>query len=152
MEEQSRLYNAQGIGKRLVSGMRQAENFAGIILTATLFWDMTSCHLPEERVLNHFAVETPNSQIYCAQPLLCWNPKFTDILCSTTSLLKPQIHRYTVINHFAVETPCWPLVPEFAGSHPAEVVGFFGHLKNPPHAFLRRGSERICPMSQLCGM
>ena len=46
----------------------------------------------------------------------------------------------------------WPLVPEFAGSNPAEVVGFFRHLKNPPHAFLRRGSERICPMSQLCDM
>jgi len=44
------------------------------------------------------------------------------------------------------------LLPEFAGSNPAEVVGFFGHLKNPPHAFLRRGSERICSMSQLCGM
>jgi hypothetical protein len=29
---------------------------------------------------------------------------------------------------------------------------FFGHLKNPSHAFLRRESERICPMSQLCGM
>ena len=29
----------------------------------------------------------------------------------------------------------------------------FGHLKKiPPHAFLRKGSERICPMSQLCGM
>jgi hypothetical protein len=27
---------------------------------------------------------------------------------------------------------------------------FSGHLKNSPHAFLRRGSERICPMSQLC--
>jgi len=38
---------------------------------------------------------------------------------------------------------CWHLVAEFAGSNPAEVVGFFGHLKNPPHAFLRRGSERI---------
>ena len=44
------------------------------------------------------------------------------------------------------------VVPDFAGSNPAEVVGFFGHLKNHPHAFLRRGSERICPMSQLCGM
>ena len=31
-------------------------------------------------------------------------------------------------------------------------LDFSGHLKNPPHAFLRRGSERICPMSQLCGM
>jgi len=25
---------------------------------------------------------------------------------------------------------CWPLVPEFAGSNPAEVVGFLGR-KNP---------------------
>jgi hypothetical protein len=46
---------------------------------------------------------------------------------------------------------CWPLLPEFAVSNPSE-FGFFGHLKNPPHVFLRRGSERICPMSQLCGM
>ena len=32
-----------------------------------------------------------------------------------------------------------------------KAVGFFGP-KNPQHAFLRRGSKRICPMSQLCGM
>ena len=44
-----------------------------------------------------------------------------------------------------------PLAPKFAGSNPAEAVGFFGR-KNPQHAFLRRGSKRICPMSQLCGM
>ena len=47
---------------------------------------------------------------------------------------------------------CRPLVPEFAGSNPAEAVGFFGCPNNPQHAFLRRGSERLCPMSQLCGM
>jgi hypothetical protein len=35
---------------------------------------------------------------------------------------------------------------------PGQVVGSFWHLKNPLHAFLRRGSERICPMYQLCGM
>src|SRR5215475_13952843 len=46
---------------------------------------------------------------------------------------------------------CWPLVPKFAGSNPAEVVGFFGR-KNPQHAFLRKGSKAVCPMSQLCGM
>ena len=33
----------------------------------------------------------------------------------------------------------------------ASAVGFLGH-KNPQHAFLRRGSKRICPMSQLCDM
>jgi hypothetical protein len=45
-----------------------------------------------------------------------------------------------------------PLEPEFAGSNPAEAVGFFGHPKNPQYAFLRRGSKIICPMSQLCGV
>jgi len=43
------------------------------------------------------------------------------------------------------------LAPKFAGSNPAEAVGFFGR-KNPQHAFLRRGSKRISPMSYLCGM
>ena len=34
------------------------------------------------------------------------------------------------------------LVPKFAGSHPAETVGFLGR-KNPQHAFLRRGSKAV---------
>ena len=45
----------------------------------------------------------------------------------------------------------WPLEPEFVGSNPAEAVGFFGRLENSQYAFLRRGSKRICPISQLCG-
>ena len=40
----------------------------------------------------------------------------------------------------------WPLVPKFAGSNPAEAVGFLGR-KNPQHAFLRRGSKAVGPMS-----
>jgi len=50
-----------------------------------------------------------------------------------------------------LEVACWPLVPKFAGSNPAEAVGFLGR-KNPQHAFLRRGSKAVCPMSQICGM
>ena len=46
---------------------------------------------------------------------------------------------------------CWLLVPKITGSNPAEAVGFFGR-KNPQHAFLRRGSKAVCPMSQHCGM
>jgi hypothetical protein len=42
-------------------------------------------------------------------------------------------------------------VPKIAGSNPAEAVRFFGR-KNPQHAFLRRGSKAVCPMSQICGM
>ena len=38
------------------------------------------------------------------------------------------------------------LVPKFAGSNPAEAVGFLGR-KNPQHAFLRRGSKAVGPMS-----
>jgi hypothetical protein len=41
---------------------------------------------------------------------------------------------------------CWPLVPKFAGSNAAEAVGFLGR-KNPQHAFLRRGSKAVGPMS-----
>ena len=40
----------------------------------------------------------------------------------------------------------WPLVPKFGGSIPAEAVGFLGR-KNPQHAFLRRGSKAVGPMS-----
>jgi hypothetical protein len=28
-----------------------------------------------------------------------------------------------------LEVACWPLVPKFAGSHPAEAVGFLGRKK-----------------------
>jgi hypothetical protein len=45
-----------------------------------------------------------------------------------------------------LEVACWPLVPKFAVSNPAEAVGFFGR-RNPQHAFLRRGSKAVCPMS-----
>ena len=41
---------------------------------------------------------------------------------------------------------CSPLVPKFAGSNQAEAVGFLGR-KNPQHAFLRRGSKAVGPMS-----
>ena len=41
---------------------------------------------------------------------------------------------------------CWPLVPKFVVSNPAEAVEFLG-LKNPQHAFLRRGSKAVGPMS-----
>jgi hypothetical protein len=41
---------------------------------------------------------------------------------------------------------CLPSVPKFAGSHLAEAVGFLGRI-NPQHAFLRRGSKVVGPMS-----
>ena len=32
-----------------------------------------------------------------------------------------------------LEVSCWPLVPKFAGSNPAETVGFLRANKNPQH-------------------
>ena len=46
---------------------------------------------------------------------------------------------------------CWPLVPKFAGSNPAQAVGFL-RAKNPQHAFLPRGSKAVGPMSYICSM
>jgi len=45
-----------------------------------------------------------------------------------------------------LEVACWPLVPPFAGSHPAEAFEVLGR-KNSQHAFLRRGSKAVGPMS-----
>ena len=46
-----------------------------------------------------------------------------------------------------LEVACWPLVLKLAVSNPAEAVGFFRVKKNPQHAFLRKGSKAVCPMS-----
>jgi hypothetical protein len=41
--------------------------------------------------------------------------------------------------------------PLNTGLNPAKAIGFFKG-KNPHHAFLRRGSKVICPISQINGM
>jgi hypothetical protein len=46
-----------------------------------------------------------------------------------------------------LEVACWPLELKFAGSNSAEAVGFFRAKKNPQHAFLRKGSKDVYPMS-----
>ena len=47
-----------------------------------------------------------------------------------------------------LEVACWPSVPKFAGSNPAEAIGFFrAKKKNSHHAFLRKGSKAVCPMT-----
>jgi hypothetical protein len=63
----------------------------------------------------------------------------------------PEVHDDWGGVRLTVSKACWPLVPKFAGSNPAEAVGFFGQ-KNPQHVFLRRGSEAVSTMSQLCGV
>ena len=45
------------------------------------------------------------------------------------------------------EVAFWPLIPKFVGSNSAEAVGFLMGNKNPQHAFLRKGSKIIGPIS-----
>jgi hypothetical protein len=86
-------------------------------------------HVTNHLTCTHFANVTP------------YSPHISRVVTSCLRLLRWSSGLYAGL---------W--YTDFAGSNPAEFVGFFGHLKNPPHASLRRGSERICPMSQLCGM
>jgi hypothetical protein len=75
----------------------------------------------------------------------CFIPHFQPFLC-----LPPQILLFLETKKFSLsvsqtgglEVACWPLVPKFAGSQPAEAVGFLVR-KNPQHAFLRRGSKAV---------
>ena len=71
-----------------------------------------------------------------------------NVIC--VHIVKAQLYLlvvYWVSSRFGdLGVACWPLVPKFAGSNPAETVGFLGR-KNPQHAFLRRGSKAVGPMS-----
>jgi len=53
---------------------------------------------------------------------------------------------YVCIGFDGLGVACWPLVPKFVGSNPAEAVRFLGR-KNHQHAFIRRGSKTVGPMS-----
>jgi hypothetical protein len=57
---------------------------------------------------------------------------------------------YSILSHYLTNgglgVAWWPLLPKFAGSNPAEAVGFLGR-KGPQHTFLRRGSKAVGPMS-----
>ena len=47
-----------------------------------------------------------------------------------------------------LEVGCWPLVPKFVGSHPAEAIEFLEQKKKTPqHIFHRRGTKTIDHMS-----
>ena len=60
--------------------------------------------------------------------------------------LKTEINRrYLRSSGFGgLGVACWSLVPKFAGSNPAETVGFLGR-KNPQHAFFRREVKPSVP-------
>ena len=68
------------------------------------------------------------------------------MVISRTMNLSRVYSMHTDSGFGGLEVACWPLVPKFAGSQPAEAFGSLGR-KNPQHAFLRRGSKAVGPMS-----
>ena len=64
------------------------------------------------------------------------------LICFDVLSFKLLVHN--LVRSRGLGVACWPLVPKFAGSNPAEAVGFLGR-KNPQHAFLRRGSKAVGP-------
>ena len=70
--------------------------------------------------------------------------------CNATAIHFNYIH---VSSGFGgLQVAYCPLVPKFAFSNTAEAVGFFRAKKNPQHAFLRKGSKAVCPMSYIYGL
>jgi hypothetical protein len=45
-----------------------------------------------------------------------------------------------------------PSGTQHRGFKPTRSRQMYSGRKNPQHAFLRRGSKAVCPMSQVCGM
>jgi hypothetical protein len=71
---------------------------------------------------------------------------------SHTDFISYKVETKQMKSGFGVaEVACWPLIPKFVGSNPAEAVGFLKANRNPQHAFLRKGSKIIGPMSQIYG-
>ena len=79
--------------------------------------------------------------------------KFIMLITNNISTIVGQQITFIIATHYGLgrsgfgglEVACWPLVPKFAGSHPAKAVGFLGQ-KNPQHTFLRRGSKAVGPI------
>ena len=100
--------------------------------------------------MDHVA-ESFNMTCYCSTRGPNLIKVFIFTFLKMTSVLHFVLYTLHVIGFGGLEVACWPLVPKFAGSNPAEAVRFL-RAKNPQRAFLRRGSKAVCPMSQICGM
>ena len=47
---------------------------------------------------------------------------------------------------------CWPIVPKFAGSNPAEAVGFLRAKKSSARLSSEGSKSFVGPMSYICGI
>jgi hypothetical protein len=94
----------------------------------------------------HSVVAVHSNNTNCVLYLINIHIYYSEIIRKPLNYTNPSVSGFSglVVNTLASGT-------QVRGSNPAEAVIFFGR-KNPQHAFLRRGSKAVCPMSQLCGM
>ena len=60
--------------------------------------------------------------------------RFTPVFLSCSAKAVPFLLHFIPWRGFGgLEVACWPLIPKFAGSSPAEAVGFLRVNKNPQH-------------------
>ena len=101
-----------------------------------------------QAITNHHFIVTCQSIFTLIQGRYLTHCEDNTEVCAT---LIHSMAMYVATSGFGgLQVACWPLVPKFTGSHPAEAVEFLGR-KNPQHAFLQRESKAVGPMSQICG-
>ena len=99
------------------------------------------------RTSGHYVAYRPKTFVaWAGVGTLCFYSTVDFSIASRVSYTCWKTRRISTCILTASGVACWPLVPKFAGSNPAEAVGFL-RTKNPQHAFLRRGSKAVCPMS-----
>ena len=126
--------SCSGIDRRAGWRGRQAQA-AGIASSKALPWQHSdSPHHEKLKSLYVMTISVYHSVCACnclADPrlFLCAPYKATPYLFHMLSRTK-QIN-YQIIRAFGgLAVACWPLVPKFAGSNPAEAVGFLGRKKS----------------------
>ena len=78
-------------------------------------------------ICTHFPIV--HTQLFCC----AWFAAFDLFSCSVQKIFRnaEYIYIYIYIDGFGgLEVACWPLVPKFAGSNPAEAVGFLRAKKS----------------------
>jgi len=77
--------------------------------TWMLYHDFSFCYLKI-----HFSMILPYTCMFCSLSLF------------SRSSHQSAVANFLVSGFGGLEVGCWPMVPKFAGSHPAEAVGFLG--------------------------
>ena len=91
--------------------------------------------------------ETSNSS-FTQQSILVWQHQTSKLNVSVLTWVLPEMNdgfSGLVVSMLASGT-------QVCGFKPGRSRWIFSDVKSPQHAFLWRGSKRICPMCQLCGM